>query len=241
MAAKPKSKQEEALQFLDDLDNMAPPPAPATGAGATGNTGTPAEGEAEVYAFIDEITQKSSEPPRIHAPHIDRPISRSGTPTLRKSTERVKVGQSASLLPSASATPISRSESTSSRVSIASKPESRNATPPPAASVPVAAPTPSASTSSGWGWGNVWSSASAAIQQAKTVVDTQVKNLPNIPNNEQAKKWSEGVLEYAKNAQLDKLGAFLMSVCQTPCYIVLRSLITGHIQAKISNASVYPP
>jgi len=50
----------------------------------------------------------------------------------------------------------------------------------------------------------VWTSASAAIQQAKTVVDEQVKNLPK---NEQAKKWSEGMIEYAKNAQLEKLGA----------------------------------
>lgn len=57
--------------------------------------------------------------------------------------------------------------------------------------------------SGGWGWGSVWNSASAAIQQAKTVVDEQVKNLPK---NEQAKKWGEGVMEYAKNAQLEKLG-----------------------------------
>jgi hypothetical protein len=204
MASKTKTKQEEALKFLDDLDNIAP--APATGNVAQGApAAAPTEGEAEVYAFIDEITQQSSEPPRVTISHVDRPASRAGTPTLRKSTERVKVGQSASLLPSASigASPISRSESTSSRISIGStsKPESRNATPPPAASASVPA------ASGGWGWGSVWSSASAAIQQAKTAVDVQVKNLPNIPNNEQAQKWSKGVLEYAKNAQLDKLGA----------------------------------
>ena len=62
---------------------------------------------------------------------------------------------------------------------------------------------PTSSQSGGWGWGNVWSSASAALQQAKSVVDEQVKNLPK---NEQARKWGEGVLEYAKAAQLDKLG-----------------------------------
>lgn len=198
MSAKPKSKQEEALQFLDDLDNMAPPP-PA--AGSRGQTPQPpAEGEAEVYAFIDEITQKSSEPPRTTISHIDRPLSRAGTPTLRKSTERVKVGASAPLLPSASvsASPMVRSESSSSRVSIGStvKPESRRETPPPAAA-------PSAVAAGGWGWGNVWSSATTAIQQAKSMVDEQVKNLPK---NEQARKWGEGVLEYAKSTQLDKLG-----------------------------------
>lgn len=88
MAAKAKSKQEEALQFLDDLDNLAPPPSGA----AQGAQAPPPGGEAEVYAFIDEITQKSSEPPRTTISHIDRPLSRAGTPTLRKSAERVKVG-----------------------------------------------------------------------------------------------------------------------------------------------------
>ena len=61
----------------------------------------------------------------------------------------------------------------------------------------------------GWGWGSVWTSASAAIQQAKTVVDELVKNLPK---NEQAKKWSEGMIEYAKNAQLEKLGLSLVAL-----------------------------
>lgn len=194
MAGKPKSKQEEALQFLDDLDNMAPPP-PA--AGATQGTQPPPEGEAEVYAFIEEITQKSSEPPRTTVSHLERPLSRAGTPTLRKSTERVRVGAPTPLLPSSSgsASPIVRSESSSSRVSIS----------PPSREVrQEAAPVTSASGS--WGWGSVWSSATSVIQQAKTVVDEQVKNLPK---NEQARKWGEGVMEYAKAAQLDKLGQFL--------------------------------
>lgn len=198
MASKAKSKQQEALQFLDDLDNMAPPPAAS---GTAQGSQPPAEGEAEVYAFIDEITQKSSEPPRTTLSHIDRPLSRAGTPTLRKSTDRVRVG-AAPLLPTASgsASPIVRSESSSSRVSLTSaKPESQQASPLPApASIP-------ASASGGWGWGNVWSTASSAIQQAKSVVDEQVKN---IPKNEQARKWGEGVLEYAKSAQLDKLSKY---------------------------------
>ena len=48
-----------------------------------------------------------------------------------------------------------------------------------------------------WGWGSVWSSASSALQQARSVVDEQVKSLPT----QDAKKWREGVLEYAKSAQ----------------------------------------
>jgi hypothetical protein len=81
-----------------------------------------------------------------------------------------------------------------------------------ASAAPSAAPSPSQGAGGGWGsWGNVWSTASAAIQQARTAVDEQVKNLPaNLPNNEQAKKWSEGVTQgvmgYVKQAQLDKLG-----------------------------------
>ena len=200
MAGKPKSKQEEALQFLDDLDNMAPPP---PGAGATQGTQPPPEGEAEVYAFIEEITQKSSEPPRTTVTHLDRPLSRAGTPTLRKSTERVRVGQPTPLLPSSSgsASPLVRSESSSSRVSIS--PPSREARQDAA---------PVTSSSSAWGWGNVWSSATSVIQQAKSVVDEQVKNLPK---NEQARKWGEGVMEYAKAAQLDKLGQYLRPVLLT--------------------------
>ncbi|OBZ79784.1 Maintenance of telomere capping protein 1 [Grifola frondosa] len=116
MSAKSKSKQEEALQFLDDLDNLAPPPAVGTPGSAQGPSPS-TEGEAEVYAFIDEITQKSAEPPRTTISHIERPLSRAGTPTLRKSTERVKVGAAAPLLPSASGSaPLSRTDSASSRV-----------------------------------------------------------------------------------------------------------------------------
>ncbi|KAF7437082.1 hypothetical protein PC9H_003916 [Pleurotus ostreatus] len=203
-----KSKhQEEVLQFLDDLDSFTPVEKP------TGSEGSPSSlsaqgfgnpsptvpnpnaqgkpgGEAEVLAFLDEITQKSAEPTH-RTPGIsltERPSSRAGTPSLRKPTERVRVGSSSPLLPASSgpATP----STTAGGTGAAEKGKS---------------PEPSASTASkgGWGWGSVWTTASAAIQQAKTAVDEQVKNLPN---NEQARKWSEGVMEYAKTAQLDKLG-----------------------------------
>jgi len=186
MASKAKSKQEEALQFLDDLDSLNPP----AGGDRDPNIVAPAKpgqerDPADVLAFIDEITQKSSEPTRITSPYIERPTSRAGTPSLRKSTERVKVG----------AHPMSSSSS------LSGKPESASAGP----QTPVR-PELSDAISSGaprWGWSSVWSSASAAYQQAKSVVDEQVKSLPK---NDQVSKWSEGVLEYAKNAHLDKLG-----------------------------------
>jgi hypothetical protein len=55
---------------------------------------------------------------------------------------------------------------------------------------------------------------SSAIQQARTVVDEQVKSLPT----QDTKKWKEGVIgyaksaqeraqEYAKTAQLEKIGS----------------------------------
>ncbi|KII93642.1 hypothetical protein PLICRDRAFT_26772 [Plicaturopsis crispa FD-325 SS-3] len=181
--SKSKSKQEEALQFLDDLDSLDPgePVAQPPKAGGTPTAQPANEGEAaDVLAFLDEITQKSSEPTRTTTSHIDRPISRAGTPSLRKSTERVKVGAPSLLR-------------TASNASLSSK----------AKAEPQQAPLPEASSAGSWGWGSVWSSASAAIQQAKTVVDEQVKHLPK---NEQARKWGEGMIEYAKTAQLDKLG-----------------------------------
>lgn len=186
IASKSKSKQEEALEFLDDLDSLAPPGSqPKTG--PPPSQAAPAQGkgnEAEVFAFIDEITQKGAEPTRTAAP-----VPRSGTPTIRKSTERVRLGGG----------PVSASSSTTSLHRTASTDGSKpkvDSSPPPAST---------GSGVGGWGWGSVWSTASAAIQQAKSAVDEQVKHLPK---NEQVRGWGEGVLEYAKNAQLDKLSEY---------------------------------
>lgn len=204
MSTKSKSKQQEALQILDDLDSLSPDPRAAgvdsTAAATPPITANPGEA-AEVLAFLDEITQKSSEPTRPAASLVDRPLSRSGTPTLRKSTERVKVGPSSLTNPgSSSARGVSPSLSSSNLV-----PGERQAGTPEHERQP---------SGGGWGWGNVWSSASSALQQARTVVDEQVKSLPT----QDAKKWREGVLgyarnaqeraqEYAKSAQLEKLGS----------------------------------
>lgn len=204
MASKSKSKQEEALEFLDDLDSFAapdqgapatktqsktPPPPAAAGQGKSN--------EAEVFAFIDEITQKSTEPTRTAAP-----IARSGTPTIRKSTERVRLG-GGPVANSASSSTTSLKRSTSSDGSKSKE----TASPAPATASPSAG---------SWGWGSVWSTASAAIQTAKTAVDEQVKHLPA---NEQVRGWGGNVLEYAKSAQLDKLSEFT-PLCGSASYSV---------------------
>jgi hypothetical protein len=187
MAPPPTSKQQEALEFLNDLDSFSAPPPPASSAGTTSaaanaHAGTTPPGDtAEVLAFLDEITQKSSEP-------LKAKISRPGS---RAATERVTLSGT-------------RSHNESPR------PTSSGATASSNANSPSAESTAGPAGGSGWGWGSVWSTASAAIQQAKTAVDEGVKNLPNVPvpKNEQAKKWSAGVMEYVKNAQLDKIGSF---------------------------------
>ncbi|KAF9473312.1 hypothetical protein BDN70DRAFT_885975 [Pholiota conissans] len=189
-----KSKQEEALKFLDDLDSFAPPSGDSSSGTASVKPGSAApgsanEGEAaEVLAFLDEITQKSTEPTRATTAHI----SRSGTPTMRKSTERVRLGGSLlSSSASSSTTSLNRAANTSDSARAQDKGESRSGQ------------SAQQSSGGGWGWGSVWSSASAAMQQAKSVVDEQVKHLPK---NEQARKWGEDIVGYAKSAQLDKLG-----------------------------------
>ncbi|KAG6897927.1 hypothetical protein C0992_009079 [Termitomyces sp. T32_za158] len=182
MTSKVMSKQQQALQFLDDLDSLAPPPESEThnSTNKPSSTVPPAgnEGEAAVLAFLDEITQKSAEPTRPASVHTERPISRSGTPTLRKSTERVRLGGGSVSPATSSSASLSRTSSAIGKAKTDTAPAS-------------------------WGWGSVWSTASAAIQQAKTVVDEQVKALPS---NQHARKWGEGVIEYAKAAQLDKFG-----------------------------------
>jgi hypothetical protein len=202
---KSKSKQAEALQLLDDLDSFTPIEAPAADSNSgspiphsstpsnrrqdlspnVANTGSNQGETAEALAILDEIQQRATEP----AGRLSHSISRSGTPTLRKSTERVKLGggASTSLLSGTSTSSLHKQASSSAVGDSAAKKAAES------------------TGGGGWGWGSVWSSASAAIQQARTVVDEQVKYLPQV-NNEQAKKWREGVIEYAKTAQLDKIG-----------------------------------
>jgi hypothetical protein len=165
------SKAQEAQQFLQDLDNFDSV-SPSTAKPAQGGKSKVGKADAaDAIAFLDEITQKSSEPtPRTTTGHLERPVSRSSTPSLRKSTERVRMGVPAAAMGGGSPRPESAPSS---------KPSTPKTEAPP--KVPAAG---------GWGWGSVWSTANTVMQQAKSVVDEQVKNLP-----------ANGVLEYAKNAQ----------------------------------------
>ena len=181
--SKSKSKQQEALQLLDDLDSLPQAPLPTQSDKPGGKQPEENGDPSEVLAFIDQITQKSSEPTRTSA-ILERP--RSATPTVRKPTERVKLGGSSTPAPG----------------SISQTPSQTHTPPPP---IQQDEQPPSGGSWGFGGWGTtVWSSASAALQQARSVVDEQVKHLPN---NDQAKKWREGVLEYAKNADLEKITA----------------------------------
>ena len=191
MSSKSKSKQEEALQLLDQLDSLSTAPvARSPGRASTDSArqsagepppppnSAPNEDAADVLQFIDEITQKSSEPTRT--------ASRAGTPTgtVRRTTERIRVGSPAPSL------------------------HAREGTSASATAAPVRKASPEAAQAQtqgqgGWGWGSVWTSASAALQQAKSAVEENVKALPN---NEQAKKWSEGVMGFVpvNREQLEK-------------------------------------
>lgn len=90
---------------------------------------------------------------------------------------------------------------------------------------PVPATPEEAAPAGAWGWSSVWTQATTIVQQARTVAEEQVKTasgatslsagiggigegfMKALGENEQAKKWGEGVINYAKAAQLDKLGA----------------------------------
>ncbi|TNY23350.1 hypothetical protein DMC30DRAFT_347515 [Rhodotorula diobovata] len=110
----------------------------------------------------------------------------------------------------------------------------------PAAPQPDAQQPPAAAAAEGggggWGWSSMWSQATTVVQQAshlaqqaRTAAEEQVKTaaagagaaggiaglgeglIKKLGENEQAKKWSEGVMSYAKGAHLDQLGKDLKS------------------------------
>lgn len=191
--SKPKSKADEARQFLDDLDKLDDTGTSSNGAPGTNASLNPNDA-GEVFKFIDEITQKSSEPTAA----LERPSSRASLAapqgTMRRATERVRVGSPA---PPSSAGSASKSDTSPSRATPA-----RTATPNGSAAANEA--TEASASKSGWGWGTVWSSASAALQQARTAVDEGVKHLPT----EQAQKWRDEVLNKVPfdKEQLEKIG-----------------------------------
>lgn len=184
---------DDALHILDGFDVPDAPAPPKSSSQA------PIEGDAaEALAFLDELTTQKPAAPNAAAATLERKQS---APLLRPSSR-------ASLQ-----APTQRRSVEQTRAAIAA---ARSGSPAPdrdrASATPSPAPVPAqqqAQSSGGWGWGSVWNAASAArtaataaVQQARTVVDEQVKHLPN---NEQARKWGEGMMEYVKQAQLDKI------------------------------------
>ncbi|KAG8885463.1 hypothetical protein FRB97_001186 [Tulasnella sp. 331] len=206
------SKSKEALALLDDLDSFTAPPAPAptstnatkskqpkTSSLAPPRASTPVNDKdaAEALAFLDEMTQKTSEPRKLAA--------------MPSTTTRVTLGgASRPTTPGAPSSGLRRSVETAR----------------PASKIAETSSTPGTS-GGGWGsWGNVWNTASAALAQAKEKVDEQVKNLPQvpqIPQTDQAKKWGEGMMDYVKQAQLDKLAQDL----RTSSLSTLSGTLTG--------------
>ncbi|GAA5911023.1 hypothetical protein JCM8208_003960 [Rhodotorula glutinis] len=97
-------------------------------------------------------------------------------------------------------------------------------------------PAEQAQAAGGWGWSSMWSQATTVVQQAshlaqqaRTAAEEQVKTaaagagaaggiaglgeglIKKLGENEQVKKYSEGVMSYAKGAHLDQLGKDLKS------------------------------
>lgn len=186
-----KNKKEDVMQFLDSLDSIpaghgASKSKPAPSAAAA--PASAATGEAaEALAFLDELTQQSNRPARVSTPG----------PRVRNATDTARKSGNASPAPAANraaaGTPVIPPSTSNISTASSSNPESE---------------TPSGG---GWGWGSVWNTASAAIAQAKTVVEEQAKNLPN----DQAKKWGEGMITYVKQAQLDKIGSLFFITFDT--------------------------
>ena len=223
--SKGKGTTADALQLLDDFDVGAPAAKKPTGSTAAATGG--AEGDAaDALAFLDELaTAKPAAPgAAAAAAQLDRkssalPLRPSSRASLTAPTQRRSVEQS--------------------RAAIAA---ARSGSPaPPVVDPTPSTPAPDSGAGSSWGWGSVWNAASAArtaataaVQQARTVVDEQVKHLPTmqnvqeLANNEQARKWSEGVMGYVKQAQLDKISAS----CLAPVYCQTR-LTLHRLQVRI--------
>lgn len=209
------------LDFLDSLDNYstpAPSQTPTISEPALVGEGPAAPASAEdaqsVLDFLDEITQRSSTPTAAvpkRAAGANPSLSRSGSRTNVLSA----VGVSSRL----------SGESIRSRSSPASDSPVMTA-----AALPEAVETPPVAAEGGWGWSSVWNATTTIVQQAREVAEEQVKTASStvsgatgltggiggigeglmkaLGENEQAKKWGEGVIQYARAAHLDQLGAY---------------------------------
>lgn len=149
-----KSKAEEALAFLDDLDNLEAPP----GAAEPAVTVPSARPSTDSATRMDEPTEP---PPDAEAADalafLEAQINQKRAPLSKP----------------AGSTP----RTASPQLSGHAKP----ATPTPAsASAPATAPESSPPQGGGWGWGgggSFWSSATSAIQSAQRVADEQYRKV----------------------------------------------------------------
>ena len=201
-------------------------PAPATSAATPGKADPyNVEDAQSVLDFLDEITQRSSTPtPAIKRSALTNSASLANVPGggLSRSGSRTNI---------LSAVAASRKSGESIRSARTTSSNSPASTPLPLPETPGLESTtaPPASVDGGWGWGSVWNTASTIVQQARTVAEEQVKTatatasgvgglgglgeglMKALGENEQAKKWGEGVREFARTNQLDQLGKDLRS------------------------------
>ena len=229
------------LDSLDNYSNSpaapasatAPPPAAADGSVPPVPASAPAKADPynvedaqSVLDFLDEITQRSSTPtPAIKRSALTSSASLSNVPGGGLSRSGSRTNILSTVAASRKSGESIRSARTTSNNSPASTPLPLPETPGVAESTAA----PAASTDGGWGWGSVWNSATTIVQQARTVAEEQVKTatatasnvgglgglgeglMKALGENEQAKKWGEGVREFARTNQLDQLGKDLRS------------------------------
>ncbi|KDN42152.1 hypothetical protein RSAG8_07010, partial [Rhizoctonia solani AG-8 WAC10335] len=110
-----KSKQQEALELLNNLDSLEAPQPVNRKSGSSPGPPPVAGGEgAEALAFLDEITQKSSEPTKSTPGPVPKPTERirlSVTNNPRRSVESSRAGTPVSRVPPTATPPPNASTS----------------------------------------------------------------------------------------------------------------------------------
>jgi len=156
MSSKSMSKQEEALQFLDDLDSLSPK-APDINVSQQWDLQQPIQARQPKSLLSRRNYTKEQGANPYHYIKRGSAALQSWYTHPEKSTERVKVGTSTQLPASAASSTKGPSPSTSSTNLLSFEKQEGETS------------AQGYKPSSGWGWGSVWSSASAALQQAKSL------------------------------------------------------------------------
>ncbi|BGP37371.1 hypothetical protein JCM10450v2_001280 [Rhodotorula kratochvilovae] len=215
-------------------------PAPSKPSAPGGGAGANAAEAQSVLDFLDEITQRSATPTAPAAPRAlekkpSVPTSL-GRSTSRQNLAGTAAGAAQPPRRSTDSVRSARSVPGAAGAGVSPKPAAAAATPAPAPAPAPAQEQPAAQEQGGWGWSSMWSQATTVVQQAshlaqqaRTAAEEQVMSaassagaaggiaglgeglMKKLGENEQAKKWSEGVMSYAKGAHLDQLGKDLKS------------------------------